>query len=206
MKINLLPPEIKERQAVRRRTVLVSGVGVAVVALLAALFVLQQIRLTDVRADLEAQQQANAQLEGEIAELQRFGELQANVQSSRALLTVLRANEVLWSGVLRDVSLVIPGTAWLTGMNGAIVTDEAQAGAAAQLGEGLVGQIGFNGFAFDHRSVALWLSRLEDVEGFANPWLSTSQSAEIGTQEVVSFQSSVDLSADAVSRRGRQAP
>jgi hypothetical protein len=50
--------------------------------------------------------------------------------------------------------------------------------------------------------VALWLSRLEDVRGFINPWLATSTKSVIGTTPVVNFTSSVDLSEDALARRG----
>jgi len=70
-----------------------------------------------------------------------------------------------------------------------------------------VGQISFSGFAFDHRDVALWLSRLEDVRGFINPWLSSSTKSELGTTTVVQFASSVDLSEEALARRaGRGSP
>jgi hypothetical protein len=48
--------------------------------------------------------------------------------------------------------------------------------------------------------VALWLTRLEDVEGFANPWVSTSQKTEIGLQEVVQFTSTTDLSEQVLAR------
>jgi hypothetical protein len=65
----------------------------------------------------------------------------------------------------------------------------------------LIGQISFDGFAFTHRDVALWLSRLEDVRGFINPWLSNSTKTNIGTQEAVQFTSSVDLTEQALARR-----
>lgn len=199
MRVNLLPGEIRERQIVRRQAVIVGVVGALVIVALGAFFVLQVVRLNAVRSDLEAQEQRNEQLRQQIAELQRFDELQREAEEARALLAALLADEVLWSGVLRDISLVIPGSTWLTGLTG----ESGAADAAAPEGPtGLVGQISFNGNGLDHRSVALWLTRLEDVQGFVNPWLSNSQKTLIGEQEVVQFNSSVDLSQDSLARPG----
>jgi hypothetical protein len=50
--------------------------------------------------------------------------------------------------------------------------------------------------------VALWLTRLEDVQGWANAWLSSATKSELAGSEVVNFSTSVDLTADAAVRRG----
>jgi Tfp pilus assembly protein PilN len=200
MRINLLPPEIRERQRSRRRTFAVVAVGLVVLLLLGGFYVLQLLRLSDLRSDLEAQQARNNQLRAQIAELQEVADLQQQLADSRELLADVLVNQVYWSGILRDISLVIPGEAWLNGLTGTLTTAET---AEAELqAAGLVGSITFTGFAFDHRDVALWLSRLEDVRGFINPWLSTSTKTSIGATSVVNFTSSVDLSEDALARRG----
>ncbi len=208
MRINLLPSEIRERQRQRRRTVAAGVVGLLVVAAVGGFFFLQQVRLSSVEDELEQQQAENAQLQQDINELQRFADLEAELLATRGLLDELLQNQVLWSGVLRDISLVIPGTAWLTALQGTVTAEPvATEGALPETPEGeagLVGQITFTGNAFDHRTVALWLARLEDVSGFVNPWLSSSQKTEIGTTEVVEFGSSVDLSEDAITPPGGQ--
>jgi len=216
VRINLLPPEIYERQRVRRRTAAVIVVGLIVLAALGAFYFLQILRLNEVEDDITAQEAENAQLQAQIAELQEIDALQREIEATRTVLNALLADRVLWSGVLRDVSLVIPGQAWLSGLSGQVgapgtagttattttgtTTTTTTPGQAAQPGA-LVGQISFDGFAFTHRDVALWLSRLEDVRGFLNPWLSNSTKTDIGTQEAVQFNSSVDLSEQALARR-----
>ncbi|MGH2675631.1 MAG: PilN domain-containing protein [Actinomycetota bacterium] len=213
MRINLLPPEIYERQRVRRRTAAVVVVGLIVLAALGAFYFLQILRLNEVEDDVTAQEAENAQLQVQINQLQEIDALQQEIETTRTLLNSLLADRVLWSGVLRDVSLVIPGQAWLAGLNGQVgapatagttttttTTGTTTPGQVAQPGA-LVGQISFDGFAFTHRDVALWLSRLEDVRGFVNPWLSNSAKTDIGTQEAVQFTSSVDLSEQALARR-----
>lgn len=205
MRINLLPPEIRERQRIRRQTVVVALVGLIVLVVLGGFYFLQQLRLNQVEDDLAVQEAENEALRQDIAELERFDQLEQEVLRTETLLASLLENEVLWSGVLRDVSLVIPGTTWLTNFAGTV----NQPGVAAENGEaatagpvgGLIGQITMDGFAFDHRSVALWLTRLEEVDGFVNPWLTNSQKTEIGTREAVQFSSSVDLSPEALARQ-----
>jgi Tfp pilus assembly protein PilN len=207
VRINLLPPEIYERQRLRRRTAVVIAVGIILLAGVGAFYFLQVLRLNAVEDDVAQQEAENARLQQEISELQEIADLQAEIESTRTLLSSLLSDRVLWSGILRDISLVIPGEAWLEGLTGSLTaavpgTTEAPTVEDTAAQAGLVGQISFTGFAFDHRDVALWLSRLEDVRGFVNPWLSTSTKTPIGETEVVQFDSSVDLSEQALARRG----
>lgn len=204
MRINLLPPEVLERQRTRRRTVMVSGAGLLVLLVLAGFYVVQVLTLQGVEDDIEIQQAVNAELEAQIAELQDIKALEEEIERTRLVLADLLANRVLWSGILRDISLVIPGEVWLNGLTAQLGLSESGEIDAPTVTTGVVGQISFSGFAFDHRDVALWLSRLEDVRGFVNPWLSTSSKTEVGEQEAVSFTSSVDLSDQAIARRGEK--
>jgi Tfp pilus assembly protein PilN len=203
MRVNLLPPELFERQRIRRRTVLAVVFGVMVLAAVGAFYALQVIRLGEVEDDIRVQESENTALRQEIADLQDIAALQEEIATTRELLASLLADRVLWSGVLRDISLVIPPETWLTGLAGNIGTAiPGEEAAEPVTAPGLVGQIAFTGNAFDHRDVALWLSRLEDVRGFINPWLSTSTRITIGQTPAVEFSSSVDLSEQALATRG----
>jgi Tfp pilus assembly protein PilN len=206
MRMNLLPPEVRQRQRTRRQTAAVIAAGVIVLAGVGALYFLQQLRLVGVNNDLEEQRDTNAGIQAQINDLRRFDELQREVEASRSMLSTLLANEILWSGVLRDVSLVIPSDVWLSGLTGDTNESgntQAPTTTGTAGGTGLVGQITFNGFSLDHRAVALWLARLDDVRGFANPWLSNAQKTDVGNSKVVQFTSSVDLSQQAVARGRR---
>ena len=199
MRINLLPPEILERQRIRRRAVLVGAAVFVVIVALVGFAFLQQQKKAQIDEDVAEQQAINAALQQEIAALQEFDLLRQELEASRQELAVLLDKEVLWSGVLRDISLVIPSEARLTSFTGTIFTPENMPiieGQTEGVETGLVGQIVFNGEAFDHRVVALWLARLEEVEGFVNPWLDLSEHIEQG-KEPAQFVSSVDLSESA---------
>jgi len=205
--VNLLPRELKERQQVRRQAVLAGLAGAAVIALLVLLYFWQTLRLADVNAQLEDQRAENAQLQGEITQLQRFEERLQELEARRALVATIEQNEVSWSGVLRDISLVIPNTMWLTDMNGAVSASTAGAVPPPEGGEAvttgpLIGSIQFNGVALDTQTVALWLTRLEQVRGWVNSWLSTASKGEIAGSQVINFSSSIDLSSDAAVQHG----
>ena len=204
MRINLLPPEVLERQRTRRLTVMVFGAGLLVLLVLAGFYLVQVLTLQGVEEDIEVQQATNAALEAQIAELQDIAALEDEIERTRLVLSGLLADRVLWSGILRDISLVIPGEVWLNGLTAQLGVEATEDIDPATVTTGVVGQISFSGFAFDHRDVALWLSRLEDVRGFVNPWLSTSSKTQVGAQDAVSFTSSVDLSEQAVARRGER--
>ncbi len=182
------------------------AIGVVLLALVGGFYFLQVIRLSGVEEDIQAQEATNAGLRAQIAELQDIAALEQEIDATRDLLSALLQDRVLWSGVMRDISLVIPGEVWLDGLNAQVGGGAEGAEAAPTTTEGLVGQISFSGFAFDHRDVALWLSRLEDVRGFINPWLSSSTKTDVGTTTVVQFSSSVDLSDQALARRSGEQP
>lgn len=208
MRVNLLPPAIKHRQVTRRRTGVVIALGLVVLGLLGAFFVLQQIRLRELEDKIQTQESTNAGLRQQIADLQEFDDLQRELIATRDLLTSLLAHEVRWSGVLRDISLVIPGRVWLATIQGTLDTAAVGATAPAEgtaAPSGLVGQISFTGFGLSHRDTALWLSRIEEVEGFVNPWVSISEKTVIGTSDAVQFTGSTDLSELVLARRGGQA-
>ena len=199
--VNLLPVEVQQRRRSRRQTTMVASAVAGVMGFLIIVFILQSARLAAANRQLEEQTAANARLQTEISGLTRFEELQQAVTSKESLLGNLLRGEILWSNVLRDVSLVIPRDMWLTSLSGSMQASSTGSPSATPVGEGLVGNIQFQGMAFKHTTVADWLTRLEQVGGWLNPWVTTSSKSGTGTE--VSFSSSVDLGVEATTD-GRQ--
>jgi type IV pilus assembly protein PilN len=204
--INLLPQEVKQRQRTKRSTVLVAVAGAAVVAVLGFLWFLQGVHLSDTESKLAEQQQTNARLQGEISKLHRFEEIRNDLESRRTLLRQTLAGTIEWSGVLHDLSLVVPDQMWLTQMSGQLNASTTGAVPAAPVapgaGTGLVGSIQFQGDALDKKTVALWLTKLESVRGWVNAWLTQAQEQDMGGTTVVSVSSSVDLTKRATKSGG----
>jgi Tfp pilus assembly protein PilN len=201
-RVNLLPPQIREAEDLRRRTSLVALIGAAVLVAVGFLYFLQVANLNDARARLESQQAENARLQEDIADLQRFAQLRADLEQARDLVSAVFRNEVAWSGVLLDVSRVIPPQAALTSFSGAVTAVPAEGEAEATEGTRLVGDLQFAGQAFDEETLAVWLTQLEQVRGWVNPWLPNA-SETAPRSNIYTFQSSVDLSMEVVTRRGR---
>jgi Tfp pilus assembly protein PilN len=196
--VNLLPPDIQAAQRQRRLAGVVALAGVGVIGLILVFYVLQVGKLAGVNSDIEEQEQTNAGLQNQITSLNEFEALAAQAQSKEQLLNEVFANEISFSGLLMDVSRVIPSTAALTAMT-ASAQDPVPATGGTTL---LTGRIDVAGLALDYETISSWLLRLERVRGWVNPWVNSIADAENGP---ITYTSGVDLTEAAVTPRGRQA-
>jgi Tfp pilus assembly protein PilN len=196
--VNLLPPDIQAAQRQRRLAGVVALAGVGVIGLILVFYVLQLGNLGGVRSDIEQQEQTNESLQRQIDQLREFEELRARAQAKQQLLDAVYANEISFSGLLMDVSRVIPSTAALTGMSAA-----SQDPTPSTTGSTVfLGRIDVGGLALDYDTIADWLTRLERVRGWVNPWVTSIADPEVGP---ITYTSGVDLTEAVVTPRGRQA-
>jgi Tfp pilus assembly protein PilN len=198
-RINLLPPEREERRRARQITTTIVAAGVALVVLLALVFVAELISLHGQKSTLETQLARNATIQSQVSQFSQFQQLEVQLQQKTTLLKTLTRDEVRWSIVLADVSLVIPSDTWLTNLSANQTATSATQPAAAALAQAL-GSIQLTGTTFSHLDVAKWLTRLAGVDAFTNPYLSLSSKSVIGTTNVVTFNSTTDLSDKALRR------
>jgi Tfp pilus assembly protein PilN len=207
--VNLLPPELRERQIIRRKTSLVVAAGLGVIALLGLFYFFQMQRLAGAEDDLAAQQTENAQLRTQIQTLRPFADLQTELADKKALVATLYANEISWSGALLDISRVIPDGSYLTTLSGSVTA--APVGGVAPppavpgtptVSASLIGTMTFAGVADQAETISTWLTRLEQIDGWVNPWANSAQEQGARTR-IYQFASTVDLSIDAATERGR---
>jgi Tfp pilus assembly protein PilN len=204
--VNLLPSELRERQAIRRTTSLVVAAGLAVLALIGIFYVFQVQRLSQVQSDLEAQQSRNAQLGTRIASLQEFADLQAELASKEALVGEIFVNEVSWSSALLDVSRVIPDASYLTNLTGQITPTVVGEVATEPTGgtpeTTLIGNMTFAGVANQTETIATWITRLEEVQGWVNAWVNSAQE-DAPFSRIYTFSNGLDLTQEAATARGQ---
>jgi Tfp pilus assembly protein PilN len=202
--VNLLPPELRQRQVLRRRTTAVIFGGLAVLALVGVFYFLQMQALAGAQDDLAAQNDTNAQLQGQISELQPFADLQAELATKQALVDTLYLNEVSWSSALLDVSRVIPDLSYLTNMAGTVTagTPGAVPPVEGASDTTLIGTMTFQGVAQQTETIATWLTRLEQIQGWVNPWVTTA-AEDAPFSDVYTFSSGLDLTLAAATDRGR---
>ncbi len=203
--VNLLPPELREKQVSRRLTTLAAGLGAVVIALIVVFYFFQTMRLSDAQDELAQQKQANDQLQSQIGELQPFADLQAELATKQQLVDTLYLNEVSWASVLLDVSRVIPDQSYLTTLTGQITAPTGtQVGVTPVIGvvPDLIGNVSFSGVARETETIASWLTRLEQVRGWVNPWVTNaSENGEL--TRIYTFDGGLDLTFDAATPRGR---
>ena len=202
-RVNLLPPEIKEREKLRQRTALAVVGVIAVILLVGAYYVMQQMNLSSVNDDLAAQEQTNAGLQTQIDSLQQFGDLETELTEKKQLEAAVYTNEVSFSGLLMDVSGVIPPDAVLENMAAQISAPGAAEAAVEETNAEIIGSVTFQGTSNDLESISMWLNRQAQVEGWANPYSTTMTEVGPRTRQYT-FSSTVDLTKDTITERGRK--
>lgn len=202
--VNLLPPEIRQRAQTRRLTLMVIGAGVVVLVLIGFFFVVQSANLSRVNEDVAAQERKNAGIRSEIDGLQEFAALQSEAQVKQALLTAAFANEVSFSGILLDLSRVIPSDAYLTTFSAQVAPPAAPAVGTVAVESPLIGSMTAAGDASGADSLASWITRLESVKGWVNPWITTLTEAAPSSDRFT-FNSGTDLTSDVLTDRARDA-
>jgi Tfp pilus assembly protein PilN len=206
--VNLLPPELRQRQVSRRTTSIVVAAGLGVIALLGLFYFFQMQRLAGAQDDLAEQRAENAQLQAQIQTLRPFADLQTELADKKALVAKLYANEISWSGALLDISRVIPDSSYLTTLSGSLTAASTGVPPAAPVpgtptvASSLIGSMTFAGVADQAETISTWLTRLEQIDGWVNPWVNSAQEEGARTR-IYQFASGVDLSIDAATERGR---
>lgn len=196
--VNLLPPDILAAQRQRRMAGVVALAGAGVIGLIFLFYVLQLGSLGSVREDIERAEQNNAGLQRDIEALQQFEETRSRAQAKQDLLNQVFANEISFSGILMDVSRVIPSDAALTSFSATSQEPTATTGGSTLL----TGRIDVAGLAIDYDTIASWLMRLERIRGWVNPWVTSIADPETGP---ITYASGVDLTTAVVTERGQQA-
>jgi Tfp pilus assembly protein PilN len=203
--VNLLPREVQQRQTVRRRTGMVAALGVLVVGAIGAFWFLQGIRLHDLDEQVNAQNAVNADLQQQVAGLQQYADLKANLDQRKTLLQSALVNTLHWSGILNHLSDVEPNSMWLSSLTGTVQAPApAVPGAPVTpvTGPALIGNIQFQGNALDTSTIATWLTELEKVKGWVNPWMGSATLGDVNGTPVWQFSSSVDLDSRAAHKGG----
>ena len=198
--VNLLPPELRARQKTRQLTTLIAGAGAAIVLLLLAFWFLQGQKLAGINDDIAAQNLTNQGIQQQIDGLQEFQKLQSDAAAQQGLLSTAYAGEVSFTQMLLDLSRTIPSDAYLDSFDARLTTASAVATPILP-GTDFVGSFSATGAADGLESLASWLTRLESVKGWVNPWFSTAAETDPNSG-LYKFTSGVDLSRDVLTGRG----
>jgi Tfp pilus assembly protein PilN len=187
--------------------------GAVVVGAIVAFWFLQGVRLHKLDDQVQAQEATNAQLQTQVNSLQHYADEKNAAEQQKALLQSAVQTTVAWSNVLNDVSQIEPANMWLTTMTGTITATASSSTTATPPPPGtpvaptgptaLIGNIQFAGSSLDTDTIATWLTKLESVKGWVNPWTTSAQNGDINGTPVWTFNSSVDLDQRAAHAGGK---
>lgn len=207
-RIDLLPSVYEERRRQRRNVVSVFVAGVVILLLLVGWVVFLNMQINEAEDELAEVQARNAVLEQRIAELQRFAELQAEVDAKRTALQTVFAGDVDWPALLTEIAMVVPGEVWLTNLTASAGTTEGATPVGTETAPVRIdskepfGRMAFQGTSLSMPGVARWMIRLEGVREFFAVYLNSATLAQQeGGVETATFDSTLELSNRAASRR-----
>lgn len=207
-RIDLLPSVYEERRRQRRNVLSIVLAGVLILLLLVGWWFYLGLQIGDAEDELAEVQSRNAVLEQQIAELQRFAELAAEVEAKRTALQTVFAGDVDWPALLTEIAMVVPGEVWLTTMTASAGQTEGATPVGTETAPVRIaarepfGRIAFTGNSLSMPGVARWMIRLETVREFFAVYLNNAAASggETGV-ELVTFDSTLELSNRAASRR-----
>lgn len=220
--VNLIPPEIAAAKRLRSVQFAVGGGALAVVAMVAALYVQQGHQVDRAKAQLTSAQAEGTRLQAEQTRLGDVNALYAKVDVAKAMLARAKAPQVLWSTLLQDLRLTLPEKTWLTSValteTGAATTSgtstpsattpsattapRAAAAATAPTSCAPVGTLTASGGGYTHADVADWLDRLAGLRSVSNPYLTSSTEALVGTVPTVAWTTTGSLDCRALASAG----
>jgi Tfp pilus assembly protein PilN len=192
--INLLPPEVGQQKARRRRLGLLGFVIAAYIALLGMGFFLWGARVDDARRDLEAQNSVVQTLERQVTALSESEGLAIRYRDKADLVRGALSNDIDWGIILNDLARLLPPRLWVETFSGSVINETVP---------GVLGQVTFSGVGFDFPDVSSWLRTLDSEQfgGISGTWVSTMSQGAIGEEEVVTFSSTAVLTGAAVTNR-----
>lgn len=199
--VNLLPPEIAEREHFRRVQLGLGAGLLAVAGVVAALQLGATGSVQEAERSLQSAVGRGAELSASSAQFADVQDVHDTADAARAVLVQAMGDEVRFSAFLDDLSQTVPRNVWLKDVTFSQTPPTAQTAPAGPGATADIGTVSFTGVAFDHDDVAAWLESLAEQEGYADPYFTESTTGLIGSRRTVSFTSTVTLTSEALSRR-----
>lgn len=167
-RINLVPAEQRRRTATDFGLLLVVAAAFVVVAGIALSYFYFGGILSDKEAELADLQTQNQQLQGQLAALAKYEEVDRERQTAEDLVRQVYAGRTLLSEILGDLSLVVPDNVWfstftITAPDPPPVLTQEQAAAQGNIATETRGSMSISGNTYSFEDVATFLIRIEQI-------------------------------------------
>lgn len=210
-RVNLLPPEIAEREVFRRCQIGMGAALLATAGVVGLLVVGASQSVSSAKSDLAGAQSEQSSLQVEAAKYKNVTAIYAAADAAQAQLASAMGDEVRYSQLLTDLSLTVPSNVWVASIafsqtapgtapaTGAASTTAATPAAAATSGP--IGTLTVSGTGFSHDDVAAWLEAIGGLRTYDSPYFSSSTESLLGTKPIVNFTSTANVTPKALSGR-----
>jgi Tfp pilus assembly protein PilN len=177
--VNLLPRDDPNRRTKTNVPVMV-GVAGAVLStvLIGMMYMSASGTVHDRQQELDTARAELAVVPPPVQQSSAQTALAAEQKARVAALSQAMGTRVAWDRVLREVTLVLPEDVWL----------ETLAGSSTPATTGVPSGLVIDGYTYSVDGVARVLSRLALVPDLSDVQLTSSASAQVGTQNVVEFK------------------
>lgn len=178
-RIDLIPPEVVEKHKSRRIIAIMGLVFVFVFAVLLVVYLLTLGQAVMANNRVEVIKKENAKVEQFTQKLKPYDERKKTLDERQKIVDAMTGNQVMWSSILNDVSMVIPNDIWLieTDINIKPILDAEKSTAAAKSKQ--KPPITFTGYAFNHAAIARWLVHMNEINQFRGVWLDSATETDI---------------------------
>lgn len=206
-RIELLPESYLRKQRERRSIGLILLAGLGILLLLLVYWVKLGFEVDDAKEDLATVQSTNQGLSAQIAELQQFAQLDAEVQAKRQALVAVMTGDLDWPLLLTEVAMAVPGEVWLTNLTASAGNTEGSSPVGTETAPVRVsaniptGRISFEGTSLSMPGVAKWLIRQEISKRFSSIFLTDAALTEEFSSDAFNFTSTLELNENAYSER-----
>jgi Tfp pilus assembly protein PilN len=213
-RVDLVPESYLVRRRQRQTLSAIVVAGAVVALLLFGYWFYLGMQINDRETELADVTARNDVLEEQIADLQEFADLEAEVRDKEAALQTVMVGDVNWPKVLTEVALVVPGEIWFEEMSGSAGATEGATPVGTETApvrvadDAPVGRVTFKGKTLTMPGVAKWLIRQMSVKDFQAVWLNSAAFTEQGNTQggpiTGDWDSTLELDAKSLSHRFEQ--
>ncbi len=193
-RIDLIPPELVEKQKAHRIILVMSALFLIVFVFLILIygFVYVQIVMSAQRIEIVRQEEEKVVATSE--ELKPYEERKKTLDQRQEIVTIITEDRISWSSILNNISMVIPNDVWLKEFRADIepqLKEKEQPDQARKaVSEPPIRMVGY---ALEHSAVARWLVHLSEVNQFRSVWLSYSTEKEVEERTLIEFETTVNM-------------
>jgi Tfp pilus assembly protein PilN len=213
-RIDLIPPEVVEKHKSRRiiAIIVIAFAALFGISLIVYLITLSQTIMAGNRVDIIKNE--NTKVQTYTQKLKPYQDRKQALDERQGIIETMTADQVQWSSILNDISMVVPNDIWLKSVKFDLSEIlKAKDTTAATAATAPKPPITIVGYAFNHAAVARWLVHLNEINQFRGVWMdyateqtiSASNTSTAGTSQtggtgaaaqpikVIEFQTTVYL-------------